>query len=517
MKGAESETTKVEPSQIREQLKQCKTLPTLPGVAVELVNQFRSSEVNLEETSRIIQRDPALTATVLKFVNSPCYGVRKEIKSVTHAIALLGLNAVRTIALSFSLVRGLRGSDKDGFDYTRYWQRSILTGVAARAMGSVKELLELDHLFLAGLLQDIGMLALQELMPEVYGGICHRAGGDHTKQFELEKELLGTDHTEVGAWLAEMWHLPEVYALEIRGSHDPESVKTSGELEPVLQCISLSGWLAEIWLDQSASLIYLKSRAWMQLMGGMGEEDLKSVAAEMKEYLADFASLFEIEVGDRESADELLLEARDQLTAISLEHVQATRQVELEREQLAHENVELRERSYHDSLTSLYNRAYFDEFLVDEFVRNAALGKPVSAIFCDVDSFKKFNDTYGHKVGDEVLTAVGQAIKKEIRQYDQAVRFGGDEFAIVLPGADHDVGSRIAERISKAVAEMNITLEAGEKISIGISAGCATHDKTTPFHCLEALCHAADVELYNVKRARKGKAGETQDRVLRVV
>jgi diguanylate cyclase (GGDEF)-like protein len=517
MKGEQSETNKLDPTQIREQLKQCKTLPTLPGVAVELINQFRSSEVNLEETSKIIQRDPALTATVLKFVNSPCYGVRKEIRSVTHAIALLGLNAIRTIALSFSLVRGLRRSDKDGFDYTRYWQRSILTGVAARAMGNVKGLLEVDHLFLAGLLQDIGMLALQELMPELYGDICQKAAGDHTKQYELEKELLGTDHTEVGAWLAEMWHLPEVYALEIRGSHDPESVEISEELEPVVQCVSLSGWLAEIWLDQSASLIYLKSRAWMQLMGGMGDEDLKAIATEMKEYLSDFSSLFEIQVGDREKADELLLEARDQLTAISLEHVQVTRQVELEREQLANENVELRERSYRDSLTGLYNRAYFDEFLVDEFVRNAALGKSVSAIFCDVDSFKQFNDTYGHKVGDEVLTAVGQAIKKEIRQYDQAVRFGGDEFAVVLPGANSEVGGRIAERISNAVAEMNITLDGGEQITIGISAGCATHDQETPFHCLEALCHAADVELYNVKRARKGNAGETPDRALKVV
>ncbi|MGW8179539.1 MAG: HDOD domain-containing protein, partial [bacterium] len=95
---------------------------------------------------------------------------------------------------------------------TRYWQRSILTGVAARAMGKVKGVVELDHLFLAGLLQDIGMLALQALTPEVYGDICRRAGGDHTKLYELEKEFLGTDHTEVGAWLAEMWHLPEVFS-----------------------------------------------------------------------------------------------------------------------------------------------------------------------------------------------------------------------------------------------------------------------------------------------------------------
>jgi diguanylate cyclase (GGDEF)-like protein len=496
-------TGMVDPAQIKEQLKQCKTLPTLPGVAVELVNQFQQSEVNLEATSRIIQRDPALTATVLKFVNSPCYGLRKEVRSVSHAIALLGLNAVRTIALSFSLVRGLRRADKDGFDYTRYWQRSILTGVGARAMGKVKKVVELDHLFLAGLMQDIGMLALHELVPDAYGDICLKAGGDHTRLFELEKELLGTDHTEVGAWLAEMWHLPEVYAIEIRGSHDPSSVEVPEEVETALECVSLSSWLAELWLDQSASLIYLKSRAWMQLMGGMGDEELVSIAAEMKDDLAGFSSLFEIEVGDREKADELLLEARDQLTVMSLEHVQTTRQVQLERERLETENLELKERSYRDSLTGLFNRSYFDDFLVDEFVRSAALGKAVSAIFCDVDDFKNFNDSYGHKIGDQVLTSIGKAIIKELRQSDQALRFGGDEFVIILPGADNETGSNIANRISDSVAGMTINSDEGNPVSIGISAGCATHSKETPFHCLEALCHAADVELYNVKRGRK--------------
>jgi diguanylate cyclase (GGDEF)-like protein len=350
------------------------------------------------------------------------------------------------------------------------------------------------------------MLALQEQVPDAYGDICRKAGGDHTKLFELEQELLGTDHTELGGWLAELWHLPEVYAIEIRGSHDPGSVNAPEEVQSALECVALSSWLAELWLDESASLIYLKSRAWMRLMGGMGDEELTSIAAEMKEDLVDFSSLFEIEVGDREKADELLLDARDQLTAISLEHMQTTRQVQLEREQLENENLELKERSYRDSLTGLLNRAYFDDFLVDEFVRSAALGKAVSAIFCDVDDFKHFNDTYGHKIGDQVLASVGKAISREIRQSDQALRFGGDEFVVILPGADDKTGSKIAKRISDTVAGLTITSEEGKLINIGISAGCATHDKETPFHCLEALCHAADVALYNIKRARKKSA-----------
>jgi HD-like signal output (HDOD) protein len=133
-------------------LQQCRDLPSLPGVAFELLRQFRESEVDLKETSEIIQKDPALSASVLRFVNSAAFGIRREITSITHAISLLGLNAIRTLALSFSLVRGLRSTDHKGFDYTRFWQRSLLSGMAARALGSTKGVTDREGLFLAGLL-----------------------------------------------------------------------------------------------------------------------------------------------------------------------------------------------------------------------------------------------------------------------------------------------------------------------------------------------------------------------------
>jgi len=492
------------PDRIREQLKECNTLPTLPGVAVELLNQFRNPEVNLQKTAAIIRRDPALTAKVLKFVNSPFYGIRKEVTSVDHAIALLGLNAVRTLALSFSLVRGLRSSDKGGFDFARYWQRSILCAAATRALGISKNLVDLEHLFLAGLLQDIGMLALQEIIPSEYSEICRAAGGDHTKQYTLEQEKLGTDHAEVGGWLAQSWQLPRIFVEEIKGSHEPDKIEQSEEeVKKAMECVSLSSWLAEIWLDESAALIYLKTKVWSQLVSAMEIGELKSIAAEMRESLSDLAALFEIEVGDCEKADDILMEAREQLAAISLENVQRAHQVEMARKQLESENVELKERSFRDSLTGMYNRAYFNEFLVDQFLRNSALDKPTSVIFCDIDYFKQFNDTYGHKTGDTILTMIGDSIKKEIRQSDQPVRYGGDEFVIVLPDTESDIAAKMANRISESVGCAHLKAESGENLSITITVGHATHTAKTPYHCLEFLCHAADQELYKAKKARK--------------
>jgi HD-like signal output (HDOD) protein len=249
------------PNQIREQLKECKTLPTLPGVAVELLAQFQNREVDLQEIAGIIRKDPALAAKVLGFVNSPFCGVRKEVTSIHHAVALLGLSSVQTIALSFSLIRGLRKTDLGGFDFHRFWCRSILAAAAARALGASRKGLEREQLFLSGLLQDIGMLALQSLLPKEYGELNRLAGKDHTKLHELEKDRLGIDHAEAGRYLAEYWHLPSIYQLAIQSSHDPEQVETDEEHQFMLEYVALSGWLAEVWLDRSESLVYLRGRA----------------------------------------------------------------------------------------------------------------------------------------------------------------------------------------------------------------------------------------------------------------
>jgi len=237
---------------IREQLKECKTLPTLPGVAVELVAQFQDREVDLTEIAEIIQKDPALTAKVLGFVNSPLGGVRREVTSIHHAVALLGLSVVQTIALSFSLIRGLRRTDLGNFDFHRFWCRSILAAAAARALGASRKSLVREQLFLAGLLQDIGMLGLQSLLPEEYGELNRLAGRDHTKLCELEKDRLGIDHAEAGRWLAQSWNLQSIYQMAIQSSHDPQQVDTDEDHQFLFESVALSGWLAEVWLDRSS-------------------------------------------------------------------------------------------------------------------------------------------------------------------------------------------------------------------------------------------------------------------------
>lgn len=493
---------------LRTQLSSCRDLPTLPGVAVELLACIRKSEVDLRELSDIICRDPALTAKILGMLNSPQYGLKKEVSSIHHASALLGLKNIQTVALSFALVRGMRKSDLEGFDYNRFWKRSILSAAAAQILGELRKTPNGEELFLSALLQDIGMLALQAIVPSEYGTLNQKAGKDHTKLFALERDEFGVDHAEVGGWLAEQWSLPEVFRLSIQGSHSPERIEVPEKLKSTIDVVAISGWLAEVWLDRSDSMVYLRGRSWSQLVRGMRKGEIKRVASQMRSWLSDLSALFELQVEDCKQAAQIMLESRDQLVKLNLETLQHTLEESDLNRCLSDRNQDLREKCFRDSITNLHNRAYLESFLSDQFVLDAAKSVPTSVIFCDIDHFKQVNDSNGHDAGDNCLAQLARLIKGKTRRYDHVVRWGGDEFVLVLTNTDHSAAVRIVERLLKAVQQTSFRLDSGASIPLRISVGCATHNKKTRFSCLEALVGAADLEL--IKARNSIKSGSLQ-------
>ena len=484
---------------IREQLKSCENLPTLPGVAVELLACLDKSEVDLRELANIIRRDPALSAKVLGFLNSANFGLRREVSSIQHAAALLGLRALQTIALSFALVRGMRSSDLGDFDFDRFWKRSILAGAAAQALGESRQTANREELFLGGLLQDIGMLALQAVAPDEYRDLNIQAGKDHSRLCALERKSFGVDHATIGGWLAELWQLPKVFQCGITASHDPEKLEVKEELKPHLEIISISGWLAEVWLDRSHSLVYLRGRAWSRLVKGMRRGEIRFVASKMRGCLSELSSLFEIQVEDSRQAINIMLEARDQLVELNLETLQLASLASVQKAELSSQNEELKEKCFRDSVTNLLNRTYFEAFLMDQLVTDSTQNKKTSVVFGDIDGFKRVNDVYGHEVGDACLAHFGRVIKKKMRRHDSVLRWGGDEFVIVLPNTDIRNATQIAERLQEAMIHTPLTLDTGEPITVTLSVGCASHDDATPFSCLALLVDAADKDLIKMR------------------
>ncbi|MDJ0939755.1 MAG: GGDEF domain-containing protein [Woeseiaceae bacterium] len=152
-----------------------------------------------------------------------------------------------------------------------------------------------------------------------------------------------------------------------------------------------------------------------------------------------------------------------------------------------------------DALTGLGNRHYMEETFPREIERCGRDERPVALIMVDVDNFKDFNDKFGHVAGDRALRAVSEILKKQFRPHDVIVRYGGDEFAVLLPDVDAELGLAIAERVRRAVCGKTADGEDSLiQIPIRVSMGVAALDKGGE---LEDLIRAADAALYRAKRA----------------
>jgi diguanylate cyclase (GGDEF)-like protein len=165
---------------------------------------------------------------------------------------------------------------------------------------------------------------------------------------------------------------------------------------------------------------------------------------------------------------------------------------------------ELRRLSRSDRLTGLPNRTYLEERLVAEFARARRYEEPLALAILDVDHFKRFNDTWGHAAGDIVLQAVGQTLRESIRESDVAVRYGGEEFVLLLPGMDSAAAVERAERLRRRMEETVIQIpkraDPGRiTISIGVSAFRVDGDSP------EALLDAADARLFEAKEGGRNR------------
>lgn len=171
--------------------------------------------------------------------------------------------------------------------------------------------------------------------------------------------------------------------------------------------------------------------------------------------------------------------------------------------ELRDKNATLAEISITDLVTGLRNRRYVSEFLSVELLRAARYKTPLGVLLLDLDYFKRVNDTYGHKAGDNVLQGVGERLRGCLRGTDMAGRFGGEEFLVVLPQTDLAGACILGERIRQAIAEEAFEIGSVPPIPITVSIGAAALSEGT--QTAEQLVEAADAALYAAKHAGRDR------------
>jgi diguanylate cyclase (GGDEF)-like protein len=162
----------------------------------------------------------------------------------------------------------------------------------------------------------------------------------------------------------------------------------------------------------------------------------------------------------------------------------------------------LQEISIHDSLTKVYNRRYFTQRFSEEFSRANTFGLNLAFLMADIDNFKRINDTYGHLVGDAVLREVARLIQESTRGIDFVARFGGEEFAVILPETDKAGAIMVGERIRSRISMENIVVF-DETLVINVSVGVAAFPQNTLYP--DVLIETADKALYKAKTSGKNR------------
>ena len=494
---------------VKARFKALGNFPSPPGIAQEIIELAKSEEVSIGEVSGAIAKDPALAAKVLRMANSALYAQRRRSQNLRQALTMMGLDAAMTLCLGFSIAGSFRSAKAGAIDYTRYWRRSLLAGLGGRCMGEELGLPSSEELFLGGLLQDIGVLALDRAKPGFYGELPREAS--HAERIAYERERLGEDHAALGAWLLGSWNLPDelVHAVEL--SHAPERAERASVTGQFARCVALGGELASAFLAPDVRVSIASFALHAQSVIGLRPEQVGRVVERVTELTPDLGRLFETTLLSAEDAIALTEQAQELLAARSVQSLQKIDSLEHAAHSLAARSAELEDATRRDALTGAYNRRHLDERLAAEFTAARTGGWDLPALFIDLDHFKTVNDTYGHAAGDEVLRGAAGVLQQTLRTDDLLARYGGEEFVVLLPGTGAADARSLGERLLRTLREREHVVpgEGGERrIRVTASLGLAIHTSKRPFPNPAALLAGADAAVYAAKRAGRDRLME---------
>lgn len=188
------------------------SLAALPTVYHRIREQLDSPDGSIVAVARLVSSDPALTAGVLRLVNSAFYGFGGKIDTVERAVPILGLQQVHDLVLAITVSAVFDGIKPEHMDMKRFWHGSMLRALAARSLARASDNAAAERMFVIGLLADIGHLVMYQIVPDLADEARMKADADHAPLHLAERSIVGCDYAEVGAALMDAWRLPSCFA-----------------------------------------------------------------------------------------------------------------------------------------------------------------------------------------------------------------------------------------------------------------------------------------------------------------
>jgi len=228
---------------LKKLVSQMQSLPSIPGLYLELVEELQKEDPALDQIGAIISRDLGMCSKMLQLVNSAFFGLPRKIANTEEAVGYLGIDTVKALVLYLHIFSLYERVKIQNFSYERLWSHCWSVGVTARKIaqheGFSRE--ETDNVFIAGLLHDVGKLVLVTGVPSSYQIAIDRAVNDHLLMHEAEKSVFGTSHAEVGGYLLGLWGLPSQIIEGVGWHHNPTACGVEGVTPAII--IHVADWI----------------------------------------------------------------------------------------------------------------------------------------------------------------------------------------------------------------------------------------------------------------------------------
>ena len=267
------------------------SLPTLPTIASRVANLTSETDASVKEIAELIEKDMALSAKILQIINSSFYSFSREIDSISEAVSLMGFKQVGNLALGLSVIESFPQNKIYGFSYRNFWERSVSNAVAAVITATHLKSNAPNALFTTALLQNIGTYILVRHLPIGYGQAIGVSGERNSHVIHAEQEVLGINHAEVGALLAEKWRLPRAMQIAIRHHHFsefeslPKAALGQDETSSTVKLTNISNLITDALYeeDKEERIAALKNRArkFFNLESEQVDEILKALPREI--------------------------------------------------------------------------------------------------------------------------------------------------------------------------------------------------------------------------------------------
>lgn len=483
-------------------------LPSPPNIVMRILEAVQDDDSCFAELGKIISADPSLTVKLLRVANSSMYGFGGRVKNIESALARLGINALKNIALSFIIVRKLQGDSSSVFDFEYFWKRSVTAAVAAKMLAPLVKY-DSDDIFVCGLLQDIGVLVFFQHCTDSYMEVLTLKNSTKTPGHIIERQLLGMCHAELGGALLKEWGLPESIHLPLFYHHRADCAPDRCRI--AVELLNLAG---------NISAVYHSSQTRNNIAGifqtltddyGLTEKEIKDLIDTVATRANEVLSFFNMPGDAIRPFSEMLQEANQELGKLNCSYEQLVMDLKQAKDEsskyvgkLIDVNKKYRELAYRDELTGLYNNRYFQDVMEKELERAKRYEHALSLLFFDIDYFKEINDNFGHLAGDAVLRRVAGQIVLIMRGSDIVVRYGGDEFAVIMPETGREGLEVFAERIRRGIEEMIIPFDQAS-LQVTISVGGATFNGKNPQTDKRSMFGAADKAIYLAKGAGRNQ------------